>query len=373
MTDICSDTCSGIDSLAQKSCCFALFRLPFADDPVCMIQTTGSPVYLNNIPALNGEAGFVFSPFEITEQYPLVLIKPDIRIEGKEALTRLEEQADVSRLIETAPTFDNKDKEGEGSTFSRYAKAFSSFARPLQENRFRKLVLSRTSTHGKEEDFSPSSAFFKACAHYPSACVYLFHSPVTGTWLGSTPEILLAGHAGQWHTMALAGTKKQQAKLNGACLWDRKNRHEQQVVAEYIRTRLLSFGIQWEEKGPRTLQAGKISHLLTDFYFTLEQTGRVGDLLRLLHPTPAVCGMPKEEAFRHIQENEGYERSYYTGFTGWLDPEGKTDLYVNLRCMHIGRSRLTLYAGGGIMPDSEVKAEWKETEDKLQTMLSILR
>ena len=82
---------------------------------------------------------------------------------------------------------------------------------------------------------------------------------------------------------------------------------------------------------------------------------------------------PKEAAYRFILANEGYDRSYYSGFIGRLDPDGKTGLYVNLRCMHIGNDSLTLYAGGGLLPSSDLKDEWLETEKKMQTLKRLLR
>ena len=154
--------------------------------------------------------------------------------------------------------------------------------------------------------------------------------------------------------------------------WDDKNRQEQDYVASYIRRQLLSLGIHSTEKGPYPAYAGALSHLKTDFHFSLKDNRNLGDLLKVLHPTPAVCGLPKEEAYRFILENEGYDRKYYSGFIGWLDPEGRTDLYVNLRCMHIEDEQLTLYAGGGLLSSSELNDEWQETEKKLQTMRRIL-
>jgi isochorismate synthase len=95
-------------------------------------------------------------------------------------------------------------------------------------------------------------------------------------------------------------------------------------------------------------------------------------LLQALHPTPAVSGLPKEEAFRFIEENEGYDRLYYSGFLGMLDAERETGIYVNLRCMHIAHDSLTLFAGGGLLASSSLEDEWEETEYKLKTMLDIL-
>ena len=73
-----------------------------------------------------------------------------------------------------------------------------------------------------------------------------------------------------------------------------------------------------------------------------------------------------------LKKSEGYDRRYYSGFIGWLDPDGRTDLYVNLRCMHIEEEQLTLYAGGGLLASSELNDEWLETEKKLQTMRRII-
>ena len=154
--------------------------------------------------------------------------------------------------------------------------------------------------------------------------------------------------------------------------WGEKNRQEQEYVVSYIRRQLLSLDIHPAESGPYPAYAGALSHLKTSFHFTLRDNRKLGSLLKVLHPTPAVCGLPKEEAYRFILENEGYDRRYYSGFIGWLDPDGRTDLYVNLRCMHIEEEQLTLYAGGGLLASSELNDEWLETEKKLQTMRRII-
>ena len=107
-------------------------------------------------------------------------------------------------------------------------------------------------------------------------------------------------------------------------------------------------------KGPQTATAGELAHLRTDIRFALPSTGMLGSLLRALHPTPAVCGLPKDEAFRFIGAHEGYDRSYYAGFLGRLSPGGHTALYVNLRCMACSgeTGAFRLYAGGGLLPES---------------------
>ena len=124
------------------------------------------------------------------------------------------------------------------------------------------------------------------------------------------------------------------------------------MIFDRQQQRLLREGKEYtfeEKMCIRDSYAGALSHLKTDFQFSLKDNKGLGDLLKVLHPTPAVCGLPKEEAYRFILQNEGYDRRYYSGFIGWLDPEGRTDIYVNLRCMHIEDEQLTLYAGGGLL------------------------
>ena len=93
-----------------------------------------------------------------------------------------------------------------------------------------------------------------------------------------------------------------------------------------------------------------------------------------LHPTPAVCGIPKDEAFEFIKEHEGYAREYYTGYLGMLssDPDCSSALYVNLRCMKYADNKVTVYVGCGITAQSDPEMEWQETIDKCQTMFKIL-
>ena len=111
----------------------------------------------------------------------------------------------------------------------------------------------------------------------------------------------------------------------------------------------------------------------TEFRFETADRRCLGNLVELLHPTPAICGLPRKEALQFIKENEGYDRSYYSGFIGMIDADGRNDIYVNLRCMNIGENDLTLFAGGGLLDSSDVDQEWEETNDKLQTMLAILK
>lgn len=358
------EECNCLDSLIRQGRNFAIYRIPGEERPRFVMQDSGSARFLYHIEDLNEQSGFIIAPFRVQAQRPIVLIRCD----------RTELPAD-SLFENEYPGPDERQEEesvpSEQQLKCLYTKCFTAFTEPLLQGTLDKLVLSRHQMLCLPEGFSPGQAFYQACRRYTRSYVYLCHTPQTGTWLGSTPEILLSGQGGAWQTVALAGTQPlRQGEL--PLSWDDKNRQEQQIVAAYIRKQLRSLGISFEESEPYAARAGALSHLKSDFRFALPEHNKLGDLLGLLHPTPAVCGLPKEEAYRFILRNEGYDRSYYSGFIGWLDPEGQSDLYVNLRCMHIRAQRCTLYAGGGLLPSSSLEEEWQETEDKLQTMKWLL-
>ena len=354
-----------IDSLIAQDRTFAIWRTPGEDELHFMMQSSGSPRLLYNIKDLNERSGFVIAPFKVTNDRPIVLIEPDcleIPYDMKFGESKATSTAEVDPKVLTT---DEEDK-------AEYERHFSIFSDPLLKGSQDKLVLSRSKTLPKNASFSPGKTFVAAAKRYIYSNVYLLHTSATGTWMGGTPEILLSGENDQWHTVALAGTQAiQDGKLPKS--WDMKNWEEQQLVASYIRRQLASLEITPEEKGPYTARAAEVFHLKSDFYFSMHDTNRLGDLLELIHPTPAVCGLPKEDAYNFILANEGHDRSYYSGFIGCMDPKGKTDLYVNLRCMNILSDTFTLYAGGGLLAASQIEEEWQETVDKMETMRRLIR
>jgi isochorismate synthase len=207
--------------------------------------------------------------------------------------------------------------------------------------------------------------------------ISLVSTSKSGVWLIATPEILLEGKEHDWHTVALAGTMKLEGdSLMGEgekVTWATKDIQEQRIVTTYIAECLEQFTGDFREEGPRTVRAANLVHLRSDFTFTLPDGQHLGDLLHALHPTPAVCGLPKRETFNFIIRNEHTPRRYYSGFMGMLDPENGTHLYVSLRCMNIDGRHYHLYAGGGLLTDSTVSQEWLETEAKLETMRRVIR
>ena len=339
---------------------FAQFRLPFACSYTRIEQTDGQPLQFHSCSELNGCEGFVIAPFSITDEQPILLIRPD-RVE--------------TFPVENAPATAYSVM-GESLCKDDYSIDFANFHAQLQREVFRKIVLSRCASVQLAADPNPHQLFLQACQAYPRLFIALVTMPDGSYWLTATPEILLEGVGEQWRTIALAGTMQLQgAELQGegeTVRWSTKNIQEQRYVATYIAECLEQSSISFCEEGPRTVRAANLVHLRSDFTFSLKDRQHIGSLVDRLHPTPAVCGLPKREALQFILKNEHTPRHYYSGFMGPLGMDGETHLYVSLRCMHIRRALCSLYAGGGLLKDSQFEQEWQETEAKMQTMRQLL-
>lgn len=173
--------------------------------------------------------------------------------------------------------------------------------------------------------------------------------------------------------MALAGTSpvSDESKLLLEN-WSPKNRREQACVADYIRKHLTALSTEVHESAVYVRRAASLLHLCTDFHLTSSGETTLASLAAVLHPTPAVCGTPVEEARRVIAQVETHDRAYYSGFSGPVSQD-EAHLYVNLRCAHLFPTHATLYAGGGLLHESDFDAEWRETERKLTTMADLFR
>jgi isochorismate synthase len=239
----------------------------------------------------------------------------------------------------------------------------------IENNQFKKVVLSRKETVNLV-DFDLVEAFENLVQLYPTTFVYCFFHPKVGTWLGATPEQLLKANNDEFKTIALAGTQKDSG--SDEVVWPNKEREEQQFVTDYIVETLNDTASEVMVSKPYSIKAGSIWHIKTDISGTLNSGSSLQKVIQLLHPTPAVCGLPKDKSKAFILENENYDRTFYTGFLGELNIENKTDLFVNLRCMEIRDSQAHLFMGCGITKDSVPEQEWEESINKSATMKKVL-
>lgn len=350
---------------------FVYFRLPHTQQ-VYRNRLDAEPEELSSLEQLNGRRGFVIAPFAAGDGCPILLVPAEW---------------EPARIDDHCTTEAHLHGDREGAERSRYAADFGRYHAQLDSGRFDKIVLARSSRLHADAHIPPLALFARACRKYPRMFVTLFSTKRSGTWLVATPEILVQGRGGCMHTMALAGTMR----LSGAQLgfdvegsgvgsdaihWSAKNIQEQHYVETYITECIARHADSLHTEGPYTARAGDLVHLRTDIRFHTGDTAHMGSLLDALHPTPAVCGIPKDDTRRFITRHESAPRGYYSGFAGPLDPDGDTSLFVTLRCMSIdtaatasqGGDAYTLYAGGGLLKDSTCQAEWDETEAKMNTM-----
>ena len=243
---------------------------------------------------------------------------------------------------------------------------------------FSKAVPARKEIILLAENHNLIDSFFDLVRMYPYAFVSLFHLKDHGIWMGASPEILIQLRENQFFTTtAVAGTQlfsdeKPLAKVG----WTQKEIVEQAMVSRYIincfkKIRLREF----EESGPKTVKAGNMVHLRTDFTVDMKavnfpQLGTV--MLKLLHPTSAICGMPKETSMAFIENSEDFSREFFSGYIGPVNINHSTDLFVNIRCANLFHDHAVLYAGAGVTIDSDPEKEWEETELKLNTMKDVL-
>jgi len=229
-----------------------------------------------------------------------------------------------------------------------------------------KVVLSRKEIIDRSS-FNVVEIFKKLLLNYTNAMVYVWFHPKVGLWMGASPETLLKVQDNLFKTMALAGTQSYQGSLD--VVWQQKEIQEQQFVTDYIVEKLDKDVTVSDVK---TIKAGSLLHLCTTISGKLSREFTLFKLINLLHPTPAVCGLPKDEAKRFILENEGYDREFYTGFFGELNIDNSSNLFVNLRCMQVLSKQLALYIGGGITSGSIPQKEWEETVAKSKVILKVL-
>ena len=248
----------------------------------------------------------------------------------------------------------------------------------ISEGRIEKVVPSRCKDIAITDQFDLVKAFHTLCETHPQALVSLVSSPQTGTWLGATPELLVSvSEQNIFKTIALAGTLPytQDVDLKSVA-WTQKEIEEQALVCRYIINCFKKIRLrEYEEHGPRTVVAGNVMHLKTIYEVDMAATNfpQLGSvMLKLMHPTSAVCGMPFENAYSFLKSNEGYDRQFYSGYLGPVQVNSESLIYANLRCMQVHENLVRLYAGAGITIGSIPEKEFEETEIKMQNLRNLI-
>lgn len=236
----------------------------------------------------------------------------------------------------------------------------------IKDENLSKLVISRrklVNYQGKKPDLTQT--FLNLCESYPNAFVYLFIKDGK-CWMGAFSEVLgkFDIENSQFETMSLAGTIPIDEN------WTTKEIEEQQAVTDYIATILKDYSTDVQHSETLDHPSGNIKHLRTDFKAKI-QSKDLEKLISDLHPTPAVCGFPKEFCKNAIADFEKDSRNFYAGYIK-VETESKKHYFVNLRCAEFLKNAVFIYVGGGITADSSPEKEWLETELKADAILKNL-
>lgn len=350
---------SVLNTLVERNIPFVLFREP-SKEAKGLIQT--SPLSVQE--TLNIDAkGFYAFPFSKQEKATPLYFSPDITFLWNE---RNKVDFDVRTLeaaeVEVQNLYDVS-KEEYVSDLENYLEAFDS-------GTLKKAIYSRVSVEELDEDLSVEVFFENLMSKYPKAFVYVMNIPGNGVWIGASPELLLSYGDNTAKTVALAGTLKI-IKDQPAPQWTRKEIDEHRLVEKHIMHLCADLSLPYEKTPVRSSNTGKVYHLKSDFKIQIKTT-EIIDFLSRLHPTPAISGLPQKESLALIYDVEKHERSYYCGFLGWVEDLNDFKLFINLRCLKLEGKKYSLFAGGGITPDSEIEKEWDETQVKMATLADLL-
>lgn len=350
----------------------AVWRLPDSGTvwlAACEKPRTGAASIVGSRP------GFVIAPFEGREATRIEAELLMRFVPGRPAETLAGKAASVAGYSPDMPAGRSEERQAAEESVASFALGVAAAKRQIAEAMLQKVVLSRTIDLPLPA-YSPVQAFDGLSQAYPRAFCAMAWSPETGLWIGATPELLLSWEDNRYfRTVALAGTRPAPEDPSQTA-WSQKEIEEQALVSRYIvaqfkRIRLREF----EEDGPRVVKAGPVVHLRTDFTVDAHEIDRpdLPDvMLGLLHPTSAVCGMPREAALEFIRKHEPHQRELYSGYWGPVNVESDTHLFVNLRCLRWDESGLRLFVGAGITQASEPHAELAETDIKAETLRSVL-
>ena len=347
-----------IQTCIDKNLNFSVFSLPESNDFEIIIE---NPVQINK-----STSGFILHPFQVNLQSPVLFIPADYHFQSTNLTTE-----NLNSIQQIPSQINNHSSTNVIETNeNEYLKNLSVAISKMKEVNIDKFVFSRIKTVEKPTQLNLTDYLKTLNKTYKSAYTYLVNHQKSGTWIGATPETLISWSGDCISTMSLAGTQPISTQKP---IWKIKEIEEHNYVTNYIEKAFSNSSIDFETQPTETVKAGTVIHLRTQIKSSKQVTYKQAiNLASLLHPTPAICGVPLKEARQFISEIEKHSRKYYTGYLGFIEPNKKVDFFVNLRCMQVLPNRLALYLGGGITDKSIAENEWKETVYKSQTLLNAL-
>ncbi len=264
-------------------------------------------------------------------------------------------------------------------SYATWAKMIEEAVSSIRGSDLDKVVLARVSEVRSRKRIDARKALVYLNDNYKECTRFLFEPRPYHTFYGATPELLVQVRGRQLRTMALAGSARrgvdayEDAVLTRQLMASEKERQEHDLVAASIGRRLQPFAANIEVGvEPEIYTLSYIHHLLTPIKATLQQNFGVLPLVKIMHPTPALGGSPRLRALDFIQRAEPVPRGWYAGPIGWIDHEMDGEFWVAIRSAVAQERRVWMYAGAGIVANSEARKEWVETSLKFQPMFAAL-
>ncbi|HLO43120.1 MAG TPA: chorismate-binding protein [Leadbetterella sp.] len=360
---------------------FALYRLPNSVQNK-LIVTFEKSENRKKIDFDECGSGFVMAPYDKENELPY-FYKNDLEIDFEESMD-IEVPDFFKGLLRNSKDLISQEfsinLNSETCSPDNHKTNVLAVVEQIRKGEANKVVLSRKKQIGTLKGNNLFLGFQNLCKSNPNGFISLVNVPWKDQiWLGASPEILVSqDQNGLFKTVSLAGTQSAFDKQGNEikpidALWSHKEIEEQAFVGRYIINCLKKIRVrEFLEEGPKTIKAGNLLHLKTSYSIDTKEinfSNLSSVMLDLLHPTPAVCGMPKDAAEKIIEQIEDYEREFYSGYLGPVNIDNRCELFVNIRTMKIENGQVFAFAGGGITEDSDPEKEWNETEIKLQTVL----
>ena len=244
---------------------------------------------------------------------------------------------------------------------------------------FKKIVLARALDLKANQPFHPLEILNTLRERYADCYAFSIANGKGQSFIGASPERLVSARNGWVNVDVLAGTAprgataSEDAHLGNALLRSVKDLREHRYVYDSICRRLAPLGIETSDACRPTLKKlQNVQHLHVDIAATLPNGTHLMDLVEALHPTPAVGGMPREQAVPKIPELEPFERGLYAGAIGWVDARGEGEFLVAIRSALVDGNAARLFAGVGIVDGSEPEREFEETNLKFRALMENL-
>jgi len=309
------------------------------------------------------------------------LVAPDRAEATLVGLRRMAEALRAELATAMAPTSPGADVRGvvRVTDRRRWEQAVEDSLDAIRGGRVSKVVLARTLDVETAGPIDPVDVVSSLWLANRGSHVFLFEPAPGSAIVGAAPETVATLRSGVFHATAVAGsirrgdTPREQAELAARLLASTKDRVEQQIALDDMVTRLETVAHQIRsDPQPHVLTLARIQHLETEIRASVPSGTGVLDLLRLLHPTPAVCGLPRDAALAFLEEEESFSRGWYAGPVGWFDAEGNGIFAPALRTAVLHDGAWRLFAGAGIVEGSVPALEWEETRIKFTAVLEAL-